>query len=353
MKKGVVFLPIWGKQNETIPIQQMRALNEIGIPARYGVAGAFFPLCRSVAKYKPALLSLDWIHQYCLHPSVVRSLVKTLLFVLDVMWVRLFFGVPIVWTLHNLRHHEHRPRVLERIVSRFFASQCRYIRILGPGIEDQVQAYLGVNRKKIVVLPEGPYVGWYPEGVSAVDARKRLGIPENTRVWLYLGNVRPYKGIEELIEAFNRFSFSPGSHLLLIAGHPFNQPYAQKIKELVRNPDIRLDLQAVPDSDLQYYFAAADLVVLPFRNVLNSGSVLLAMGFSKAVVAPAKGLIPFRLKNQPQLLYQDEESLEHALERADQLSRVELETLGQANRAFALSYTWKDFAAFISKTIAE
>lgn len=344
--KRISFLPIWGKQNETIPIQQMRALRKLGAEAEYGLPGSVFPLSRTCMAQRPDIISLDWIHQYCLSPGLAASLIKSFLFLLDVLAARYVFRTKLVWTLHNLRHHDPRPRKTEQWISRFFASNCIKVRILGEGMEEEICSYLGVAKSKLVVIPEGPYAGWYPEGISTDDARKMLQIPEGNRVWLYLGNLRPYKGVEELIAAY--LKLQPEHTDLIIAGRPWNTEYADFIAEMASgHQGIRLAMKLIPDAELQVYFAASDLVVLPFKNVLNSGSALLAMGFSKALVAPSIGLLPFRLRTQKQFLYAPEAGLESALRVAMNLSRNDLHAIGQANRREALQYSWEDFANFL------
>lgn len=350
MPKTILFLPIWGKLNETIPQQQMAALRKRGFQARYGLPGGYFPLFRSARAFRPELISLDWIHQYCLAPGLAASLVKTLLFVLDIVLLKTFFRSKLVWTIHNLQHHDPRPRGLERWISRFFASQCDSIRILGRGMEGAISEYLQVPESKLSVIPEGPYIGWYPEGQTQEEARKELKISPEKRVWLYLGTIRPYKGVENLMDAFLKLA-DPDLELW-IAGNPWNAAYTQSLKERAAgHPQIHIHDQAVPDERLQTYFAAADLVVLPFKHVLNSGSALLAMGFSKAVVAPKIGLIPFRLSAQPELLFHEERSLEEVLKFTRSLSREDLRRIGDKNRNQALQYNWDDFARFIENQV--
>lgn len=342
----ISFLPIWGKQNETIPIQQMRALQDLGVEARYGKPGAIFPLTKTALSQKSELISLDWIHQYCLAPGLSASLIKSFLFALDVFFVEKILRVKLVWTLHNLRHHDPRPRKLERWISRYFASHCQKIRLLGRGMEDEISRYLSVPLSKLEIIPEGPYIGWYPEGIGQEEARQKLNLPSKSIVWLYLGNLRPYKGVEDLISGFQKLDLPQVE--LLIAGNPWNKNYAQSLTELAKNnPKIHLHFHTIPDDTLQVFFAAADLVVLPFKNVLNSGSALLAMGFSKAVVAPAMGLLPFRLASQVHLLYPPGEGLEAGLKTASQLSQSQLKAIGAQNRVDALKYKWSDFAQFL------
>jgi glycosyltransferase involved in cell wall biosynthesis len=347
MKKTILFLPIWGKLNETIPQQQMAAIRAKGENADYGLPGAVFPLTRSAKRFKPEVISVDWIHQYCLTPSLFSSLIKSFLFALDVLITRYVFQVKLVWTIHNLRHHDPRPRTLERWTSIFFAANCTKVRLLGKGMEEVISNHFKIPAEKLVVIPEGPYIGWYPEGESRESARNKLDIQPDEVVWLYLGTLRPYKGVEDVMEAFDTFKGNEKLRLV-IAGNPWNKAYSDALKEKAKgNTNIRIFANSVPDNELQTFFGAADLVVLPYKNVLNSGSALLAMGFGKAVVAPKKGLIPFRLNQQPELLFDDAHPLVSVLEKAQHLGSEELKQIGEKNRKEALRYNWDDFAQFI------
>ena len=346
--KRIIFLPIWGKQNETIPQKQMEAIRDLGGFARYGLPVTLFPLTRSAIAFRPDLISLDWIHQYAVSPGWFASLVKSFFFAIDVVLVQLIFKPKMVWTMHNLQHHDPRPRKIERWISKFFASKCSFIRVLGPGIEAVVAEYLELPKSKIISIPEGPFVGWYPDDVAAAQARVKLKLDPADRVWLYFGNLRPYKGVEQLIGAFKNLA-KPNSRLI-IAGRPFDNHYAQSLKDLcLQMPDVVLDFRTIPDDEIQIFFAASDLVVLPFKNVLNSGSAILAMGFSKPVVAPAIGLLPFRLKSQPDLLYRQNEKLEDALIRSEKFDNEALAEIGRKNREEVLQYKWEDFAKFLLK----
>jgi glycosyltransferase involved in cell wall biosynthesis len=349
-EKKIIFLPIWGKQNETIPRQQMKAIESLGSKACYGLPGTIFPLSKSAWRLKPDLISLDWIHQYALSKGIIFSILKSFLFAIDILIVRYLFGVKLVWTMHNLRHHDPRPRNIEKWISRFFASHCDFIRILGKGVENQVSEYLKIPVSKLKIIPEGPYIGWYPEGINNVESRQILEIGLEKKVFLYLGNLRPYKGVEDLLHEYQKIKDE--NSLLIIAGNPWNKAYAESLEFLAKKiSNVKLILKSIPDEELQVFFASADLVVLPFKNVLNSGSALLAMGFAKPVIAPAIGLLPFRLEAQPELLYKKDEGLEAALKRGIKFSKSELMKIGLQNRENALKYTWDDFARFLLSVV--
>jgi beta-1,4-mannosyltransferase len=347
-KLKVAFLPIWGKLNETIPVMQMRALNSMGIAAGYGSKGTFFTAIRTYFRFKPTIIHFDWIHQYTLAPDLPKSLLKTAAFVIDIWLAKRVFGVKIIWTLHNMQHHEQRPRKLEKWVQGWFAKQCLKVRLLGKGIEKQVMNHLRISSDKIEVLPEGSFVDWYPETVSnQAEAREILKLNPQEKVWLFFGNLRPYKGVENLIEYFKNAGFS--NTKLIIAGSAYRQDYAKSLVKMAGgNPHIRMETRQIPDEEIAIFFHAADLVVLPFKEVLNSSTVNLAMSFGKPVVAAAKGLVPFRLNKQPELLFGKHKTLAEALDMAAILEKETLESIGLQNLEEVEQYTWNDFAIFMS-----
>lgn len=344
----VVFLPIWGKLNETIPMMQMRALDNLGIPSGYGTKGTFFNAIRTYFRHKPKVIHFDWIHQYSLTPGVPKSLLKTMAFVIDIWLVKRLFGVKIIWTLHNLQHHEQRPRNIEKWVQRWFAGQCLKVRLLGNGIEKQVAAHLHISAEKLEVLPEGSFVEWYPETVdNQQDAREKLGLPLDDKIWLFFGNLRPYKGVEDLIQYFNNAGL-PNTQLV-IAGSAYRKDYAEIVRRAAESsPNIKTIIKPIPDEEISVLFHAADLVVLPFKDVLNSSTVNLAMSFGKPVVAAAKGLVPFRLNKQPELLFGKNKTLAEVLDLASTLEKETLQSIGAQNLEEVEKYTWSDFANFMA-----
>lgn len=345
-KTQIAFLPVWGKSNQTIPIMQMKALRARGITCSYGEHKVLFPSTRTALKHRCKIIHYDWIHTYTLSPGVMMSLLKSILFMIDAVIAKYIFGVRFYWTVHNLQHHDPRPRWIEQRVYSSFAALCKKVRLLGPGIQDMICKHLSITPDKVVVIPEGSFVDWYPIKYTPEKAREKLGINATARVVLNFGLLRPYKGIEQLIAAFVKLENS-NAHLI-IAGAPYHKEYSEKLKKIISGKaNITLHNRHIEDDEVQLYFAAADLVVLPFRKVLNSGSALLAMGFGKAVVAPNTGLLPFRLKHQPELLFDDNTPFESVFIKAMQLPKDTLEDIGAKNSAWAARFTWEDFADFM------
>ena len=157
---------------------------------------------------------------------------------------------------------------------------------------------------------------------------------------LYLGLIKPYKGVLELIEAFKQTPLN--NSVLIIAGWSLDSNYWTQVKNAGEHQGITFREGFIPDDDLQYYYNAADLVVLPFKRIENSGSAIMAMGFKKPVVAPREGVLKNRLAQQDALLY-EKGRLATMLHRSTLMKPDELRTFGQLNFEALNKYKWQDF----------
>ena len=164
------------------------------------------------------------------------------------------------------------------------------------------------SRKNYVFEVTHPnYIQSYPNNVSRESARLQLNLTPDKQVFLFFGGVRPNKNIESLIQAFRQIEGSLYS--LVIAGNPGTEvEYVSKLRNLA-NGDQRISfhLQYIPDEQIQVYFNACDVVVLPFARVLTSGSAILAMSYARPVIAPRAGCLPELLEPGCGWLYESGE----------------------------------------------
>jgi len=129
--------------------------------------------------------------------------------------------------------------------------------------------------------------------VTQEAARLKLGIPKNKFVFLFFGNVKGYKGIDSLLEAYSKLRSLRNDIVLVIAGRMFDKVSASKISDYAKvDPSILLKKGFIEERDVQYYFNAANLMVLPYKRILTSGAAMLGITFECPVLAPRSGLIP-------------------------------------------------------------
>jgi glycosyltransferase involved in cell wall biosynthesis len=122
------------------------------------------------------------------------------------------------------------------------------------------------------------------------EARKRLGLGAEAAVILFFGFVREYKGLRYLIEAMPHILSRLDAHLLVV-GEFWDDPdpYRRKIAELGLEHRTTIVDRYVPDEEAGLYFAAADLVALPYVDATQSAVVQLAFGLGVPVVTTRVG----------------------------------------------------------------
>lgn len=205
-----------------------------------------------------------------------------------------------VYTAHNLSGHDEENSWLETWGQRNLIQLADAVHVHDETAAAKV-AIIRKTRRRVVVIPHANYVGVYANEVSRQEARQALGVAENHFVYLFLGQVRPYKGLQTLIPAFGKVSGEES--LLLIAGQA-RRDYEVVIRRLAATDlRVRLDARFVAPERIQVYMNAADIVVLPYHHITTSGAAMLAFSFGKPVLAPAIGGFPALISPEYGILY--------------------------------------------------
>ncbi|WP_328295151.1 glycosyltransferase family 4 protein [Kineococcus sp. NBC_00420] len=194
-------------------------------------------------------------------------------------------GVPVVWTVHNLRAHDGRRPALQRLLWQVFPRLVDgWISLSRSGIEPTEVAFPALRGKPRAVVAHGTYAGviGHPDRSAS---RSGLGLPQEARILGLVGRIKPYKGVEDLVDAVTA---STDEDLRLVVGGGCDNAALRSRLEAVAalDPRITLLLERLPQERVDAVLAACDLAVLPFRAVFNSGSVLLCLSAGRPVLAP-------------------------------------------------------------------
>ena len=183
--------------------------------------------------------------------------------------LRLRLGrIPIVRTLHNVSSHEQTGR-LERWLLRLFDRWTTY----GIAINPRTTAPPGLP---VIVIPHGHYRDWYARYAQPDAVPGRIA---------YVGLIRAYKGVETLVSAFREVPDASAS--LTVSGRPRTEEIAEELRSRAGDDDrISLELAYVSDARLTEVISEADLVVLPYREMHNSGVALAALSLDRPVAVP-------------------------------------------------------------------
>lgn len=233
----------------------------------------------------PAGAHLQWPERMLnpASPLVAGKLVARLLALCALLRLR---GKRVLLTAHNVRSHDRRHPILERVL--WFALD-RLVTdvhaLAAAGRDEVVGAHPPLARRRWHVVPHGDYLTQAHGAPTQSAARETLDLPVQARVLAAVGTLRRYKGVGDLIEAFT--SWQAADARLIIAGRTASAEDAEELQTVVQDEcRIHLTTEYIDEPTLLRVVAAADLVVLPYREVLNSGSALYALSACRQILVP-------------------------------------------------------------------
>jgi len=297
----------YGREN---PYQDMliASLKQNNVEVYTGNVCSYFSLIKAVRnQVRPDVIHLHWAHLFILADTRMKTIIKSVSFLFELLALRLC-GIKIVWTIHNLVSHESPFPELEMAVNRSICLLCNRLIVHSISAKNEIIAKYKITMvSSIRVIAHGNYIGYYENKINQNEAREQLGLQPDDRVFLYFGAIRSYKGVPDLIDAFNKLATkaSTGKRAkLLIVGAPYDDKiYKETITTIGDNDGILAVLRYIDDKEVQIYMNATDIVVLPFKRLLTTSSAILAMSFGKPVVAPLIGSIPDILDSKGGFLY--------------------------------------------------
>jgi len=242
------------------------------------------------------ILHIHWPEVMLSDRSAVLSLLTTIAFLLLMQWMKLR-GTRVVWTVHDLRSHKFvLKNAVQQKIEQWYWDKFNHrldaiIALSNASLEGAIKHHPVLAKKQHFVIPHGHYKDIYPDTISREQARKKLSIPEDELLISYFGQVRPYKNVPHLVKTF--LSLDDNNYRLLIAGNPATRELKGEIESIAEknSEQITTILKFIPDEEVQDIFRASDLVVIPYKDILNSGSAILSLSFDTPVLVPEKGSI--------------------------------------------------------------
>ena len=229
-----------------------------------------------IKKQKPELIILQWWHPY--FAPCFWSICK------------LLRREKILFVCHNVFPHErfHLDRLLTKWTlgcGRYFITQSKM----------DARDLLSVKHDAVYrVTPHPTYGMFCKQGMSMQKAREQLQIDQGQRVLLFFGFVRKYKGLQYLLEAMKLLKERDFKVQLWVVGDfgEDKDEYVEQIRRFKIEDQVQMVEGYVPDDEVEKYFAASDLVVLPYLSATQSGIVQIAFGFEKPVLVTEVGGLP-------------------------------------------------------------
>lgn len=249
------------------------------------VSAFYARLARYVATASPKVLHILW-------NSNVELFDRTLL----MLYYRVL-GKKIAITAHNVNagQRDSADSILNRFSLRIQYQLAHHIFVHTVKMKRQLCEDFGIAEDAITTI-RYPVNNALPDtGLTPAQAKQRLGINVGEKTMLFFGRLRPYKGLEYLLSAFEQLSAVDSSYRLIVAGESKkgSEAYFEHIQTQIRSSVYRHQIidriEFIPDKDAEIYLKAADVMVLPYKDIFQSGVLFLAYSFGLPVVATDVG----------------------------------------------------------------
>ena len=206
-------------------------------------------------------------------------------------------GKRVLLTAHNVnqRKRDSNDSLLNRLTLKIQYRLVDHIFVHTQKMSEELIEEFGVPKSAITILRH-PINNAFPDtALTPAEAKQRLGIQHSERTLLFLGRIAPYKGLEYLLDAFDRLGTPGVSYRLIIAGQlkKGTEGYSQEIDRLIgtaaRREQILFENRFIPDEKMELYLKAADVMVLPYTEIFQSGVLFLSFTFGLPVIAADVG----------------------------------------------------------------
>jgi len=287
-----------------------------------------------IRKMKPDLVIIQWWHPYfapC-YWTLCKILGKT----------------KVMFLCHNVFPHERFP--MDRFLSKMVLSNGDYFIVQSTQDEKDLKTIKNDAVYKKTVHPT--YNAFKLQDMSKEEGRQLLHITKDEKVLLFFGFVREYKGLKHLLRAMPEITTKLDKVKLLVVGDfaGDKEDYLKIIDELNIKDFIKIYDGYIPDKEVEKFFAASDLVVLPYESATQSGIVQIAYGFEKPVIATNVGGLPeVVLDEKTGYVVPAKDSKELAAKTVEFFEAEKAAEFKEMIAAEADKYSWERMAALVKE----
>lgn len=273
-KPGLRFLNLRGDQQPDASLTRKAAR----------VSRFYSKLIRYAATAEPKIFHILWNNKFLFFDRTLLTLYYKLL------------GKRIILTLHNVNvgKRDSMDSPLNRFSLRIQYRLADHFFVHTEKMKHELMQDFAVEDARITVIPFGINNAVSQTSLTPSEAKTRLGIRHDKRTILFFGNIAPYKGLEILINAFQQIRTRHDDFQLIIAGRPKGSErywiaIQESIEKDIQSGRVLMRPDYIPDDETEIFFKAADVLVLPYRHVYQSGVLFLGYSFGLPVIAADVG----------------------------------------------------------------
>ena len=253
--------------------------------------------------------------------------------------------------VHNMIPHE--PNILDKLFPGYFVKAMDGFTTLSQSVAKDIEKFDHKGKPKS--WAPHPIYDHYGTRVDKAEARRQLGLSVDGKYVLFFGFIRDYKGLDLLIDAFGDPRLQDCGARLLVAGEFYGdpKPYLERINSLDINDIVVLHNDYIPDSRVNLYFCASDIVAQPYKTATQSGVTQVAFHFEKPMLVTNVGGLPEIVPDGKigYVVEPDAQSIADALLKFYKEKHEEEFTA--AVREEKLKYSWDRMTAAVLKAYSE
>lgn len=272
---GVQFLNLRGNTDPNVP-----AVQKITRITRY-----YFRLLQYTARSDSPVFHILWANRFPLLDRVLLSGFYKL------------FGKRLVFTAHNVNEGQRdgKDSLYNRLTLKALYALVDYIFVHTKNMREQLTREFGVDQRKISVIPFGINNTMPKSKLTESEARKILDLREDHKVMLFFGRIAPYKGLDTAIDALSRLVQYDDRYRLVVAGRiekgcqGYWEEMEASISRLGLEPYVIKRTDFIPEAEVEIFLKSADVSLLPYKSIFQSGVLFLAYSFGLPVIATDVG----------------------------------------------------------------
>ena len=236
----------------------------------------YFKLIRYAATAKPRIFHILWNNKFLHFDRTLLTYYYKLL------------GKKVVLTVHNVNteKRDNKDSALNRLTLRIQYRLADHLFVHTEKMKQELIDGFGVQAGRISVIPLGINNFAPQTDMTPAEAKRHIGLRQDEKAILFFGRITPYKGLEILVEAFQKSLPPADNYRLMIAGRPEEAteagywfPIREALSGDVQKGRVLLRAEHIPDAETELYFKAADVLVLPYRDIYQSGILFLGYSF--------------------------------------------------------------------------
>jgi D-inositol-3-phosphate glycosyltransferase len=205
-------------------------------------------------------------------------------------------GKRVIFTAHNIDQdaRDKKSSIKNKIALWTLYNAVHHIIVHTDLMKAELIASFRVNAAKISVIPHGLMTAVPEVGLTREAVRRSFGIGETAPTILFFGMISPYKGLSYLIDALPLIRRKLPAIQTIIGGRIKDCPdYWTRIERSIQEerlaPQLKMRLEHIPDEEVEAFFKCADLLVMPYTSIFQSGVLFLGYRFGLPIVATDVG----------------------------------------------------------------